>query len=625
MMRWTCRLMLIALPLLLVLAGLARRYHRFYAAGTSPYSFHAPVSPSDVLTFRPAGHLRFLEAHFSNHAVLRYAWKPEGAATQPPVRWRDAAGRMQTLPVVTIAMAGDAASSVTLPLARDYVAHIGSLPSGLRLAHVRADAGLQDLQLTNYPRRRAPRSGASALALATEFRLQDIAQPTPIDSAHVQTWEFLCPSRDGRHVALSSVSGDLYYLNSANGTRIWTFRIPDGRLDTVVLGDDDGRVYVGEHSADGNVYGLDARTGRLLWKYATAGDIGSFRDSLPESSSWSASIKPQARDVIWRRNSLFVRSRRSRITIKNGKRAKSVISKVYAFHPATGRIQWTYPASGALEGYQTSSLNVSADGRYASLVLFDAAQKANPRILVLDAATGRILWTYQCDTIPRHFRISTCYEGLAFSPDSRFASAVLNDGRIFLFDNPASVRTQRGVIHALVPLITPITAGNVPVTTFPAKQTFTRNNTLIVSTGQTYATPLASVDEAPIHHPDANSVFGINMQGELLWKTPSSGYPAMLDAVSHNGREYVAIAYSHNVRTRAIGDHGFALIDLNKAGGYSAKLRARYNTGGICVHARFSQDLSRLFVIEAVVDMDPTIRRDDRGQHRMLIFDLHHD
>jgi hypothetical protein len=330
------------ISLLIIVAGLARHYHRKDPIerrkdkGLNAFLFDCRLTENDYLAIRTEGPIGFLEAHFPDHTILRYEWPPYDSTAPRLSEWTDSTGRRKTRPVIVIRVALPAGSELIAPLGKDYLSKAGSMDETTRLDRITADCGLTSIQLSNYPFHRAPIRGTSAIELATEFKLQDIKQPTAIDSSHVQTDEYLCPSSDGLHLAVSSISGDLNYLESASGKPIWKFHVPDGRLGDIVMSEGNRFLFVGEHSADGNVYCIDAQTGRPTWKYATSADIGSYNDSLPDSSAWSESTKPNVRDLIGRNSILFVRSRRSRITLENGRRVKSVISKLLAFHQDNG-------------------------------------------------------------------------------------------------------------------------------------------------------------------------------------------------------------------------------------------------------------------------------------------------
>ena len=64
------------------------------------------------------------------------------------------------------------------------------------------------------------------------------------------------------------------------------------------------------------------------------------------------------------------------------------------------------------------------------------------------------------------------------------------------------------------------------------------------------------------------------------------------------------------------------IFDLNKEGGSFSKVKSFYHTDGICVAAQLSPDLSRLFAIEAVIDMDDSIKVHYKGKHQVLFFDI---
>jgi hypothetical protein len=315
-------------------------------------------------------------------------------------------------------------------------------------------------------------------------------------------------------------------------------------------------------------------------------------------------IKPNVRDVIARNDLVFARVRRTRIVEEEGKRKKIKISKIYAFDRENGEIRWTYPKKNSLKGVRSSTLKVSDDGQFVSWSSFDWDKGINPLIKVFRASDGEILWQYQCDTIEKYFKASSSYSGISFSPDSNYASIILNDGRIIIINNKKSIQEKTGVVENIINLTTPIEAGTVPVMTYMTRNNFTKENNLIILTGHTYTTPFADTKKPPLHHPNANSIFALNISGELLWRFTAGGNPSMFDLRSANGKEYLTVSFAHNVRTQDLNEHGFYLFDLNEPGGSFSKLKAFYHTDGICVDAKLSPDLSQAYAIEAVIDMD---------------------
>ncbi|MCK5492670.1 MAG: PQQ-binding-like beta-propeller repeat protein, partial [Candidatus Omnitrophica bacterium] len=410
-----------------------------------------------------------------------------------------------------------------------------------------------------------------------------IDTPATIENSHIQIWENVCTSKDGKYFAVSSYDSYVYFLDSKDGRMLWHYHVPDGKLTSIVISDNGKYVFAGEQSADGNFYCLNADTGKLVWKYSTSSDLGSISDSLPVSGIWTGMVKPNVRDVIIRGDTVYIRSRRTRIIEVDGERQKIKIGRIYAFDYKTGSLKWAYPKDGKMEGYRSSTLHVSANGKYASWVIFDWDKEVNPRVFVFDAGTGNILWQYQCDTVAKYFKTSTAYSGAIFSPDAKFLSVALNDGRLVIFDNNKSLKEGRGVVHNIISLTTPIEAGTVPVMTYMTRSVFTRNNQLVVLTGHTYTTPFASTKQPPLYHPNSTSIFCLNVEGELLWRFTAGSNPSSFDFKYDPGREYLLVSFAHNVRSQDINEHGFYVFDLKKEGGSFSKIKAFYHTDGICV------------------------------------------
>ena len=72
-------------------------------------------------------------------------------------------------------------------------------------------------------------------------------------------------------VVVGSQDGTVYGLDAQSGWVVWRFRTGKAVISSPCVVD--GVVYVG--SADNNVYALEAKTGRQVWKYATEGQVNS--------------------------------------------------------------------------------------------------------------------------------------------------------------------------------------------------------------------------------------------------------------------------------------------------------------------------------------------------------------
>jgi outer membrane protein assembly factor BamB len=68
-------------------------------------------------------------------------------------------------------------------------------------------------------------------------------------------------------IVVGSQDGTVYGLDAQSGWLVWRFRTGKAVVSSPCV--DDSVVYVG--SADTNIYALEAKTGRQIWKYATDG------------------------------------------------------------------------------------------------------------------------------------------------------------------------------------------------------------------------------------------------------------------------------------------------------------------------------------------------------------------
>jgi outer membrane protein assembly factor BamB/tRNA A-37 threonylcarbamoyl transferase component Bud32 len=72
-------------------------------------------------------------------------------------------------------------------------------------------------------------------------------------------------------VVVGSQDGIVYGLDAQSGWVVWRFRTGKAVISSPCI--DNGVVYIG--SADTNVYAIEAKTGRQIWKYATDGQVNS--------------------------------------------------------------------------------------------------------------------------------------------------------------------------------------------------------------------------------------------------------------------------------------------------------------------------------------------------------------
>jgi len=78
------------------------------------------------------------------------------------------------------------------------------------------------------------------------------------------TTAFGSPTISGGRVYVGAADGAVYSLDDRSGCLYWTFRAAEGVRTAILIGDDGQAAYFGD--LQGNMYGVNATTGALLWK-----------------------------------------------------------------------------------------------------------------------------------------------------------------------------------------------------------------------------------------------------------------------------------------------------------------------------------------------------------------------
>ena len=151
----------------------------------------------------------------------------------------------------------------------------------------------------------------------------------------------------------------VYHLSPA-GTPLWQTFTPGYVISSPAIGSD-GTVYVG--SFDSRLYALDPATGAVRWSFATSDHI--------YASPALGQDRAGATDAIY---------------------VASTDGSVYALSPS-GRLMWRYDTGAPVRS--SPVLGRMPSGRPGEIVYVGSS---NGRLYALDAATGRLRWSY--DTTP---------------------------------------------------------------------------------------------------------------------------------------------------------------------------------------------------------------------------------
>ena len=188
-----------------------------------------------------------------------------------------------------------------------------------------------------------------------------------------------------------NLEGELVAFAAGFGKVRWRRRLGPSESSPLVAG---GRLYVGDWR--GNVYALDAETGREHWRFRTGGKIksgvalsgnrlfvGSYDhhvyalDVRTGEQVWRAGAQPRLR----KRGTFY-----STPAVAYGRvYIGSTDGKVYSFGAASGKLRWSHGTGGYVYGspavWRQRILVGSYDGRFYAL----------------DAATGDVRWSFRAN------------------------------------------------------------------------------------------------------------------------------------------------------------------------------------------------------------------------------------
>ena len=140
---------------------------------------------------------------------------------------------------------------------------------------------------------------------------------------------------------------------------------------------------------------------------------------------------------------------------------------------------------------------------------------------VLNGNTGKEDWNYSLPPLEPFFDYSAIWYSTQITPDGEKLITMTSDGRAFLFDNSEIMKTGVPEVKWQANISTPVVVSGVPIYG-SANYAYIINNTLIFSIGSTFSKDKNK--DAPIEHPNGNSLFAYDTDGNLLWKWRLDGY-----------------------------------------------------------------------------------------------------
>jgi hypothetical protein len=212
------------------------------------------------------------------------------------------------------------------------------------------------------------------------------------------------PTVVGSRVYIGTAEGNVYALNADTGKTLWSYHVGGPVKGAIAY--DRGKVFFGSY--DGHLYALTAGTGKLLWTASSSGHFYST-PAVAYSRVYAGStdhsvyaFDENTGNLVWSRGTgSYVYGSPA---VWDGRvYVGSYDHNFYALNAATGTVDWTFPAAGPISGSAAI-----VDG----VVYFSHLGPPGGRHTYgLDARTGRLLWRWN---------------------DGAFASAVTDGERIYL-------------------------------------------------------------------------------------------------------------------------------------------------------------------------------------------------
>jgi len=426
-------------------------------------------------------------------------------------------------------------------------------------------------------------------ALKEEYsiELEDVT-PGPIEKTSQNIKGVTKFSPDSSYLAIGTHGGSLKLIEVATGEKIWEKQlvqgIADARIADIEFSEDGKRLFVGEESPDAFLYCFDLN-GTEIWKFGAGEELGSDLKYMP-------AMKKMKLDSD---GNIYVAASRACGYI--GEKYK-YLAKVYSFDPE-GNLRWKFPESELMDSGVTW-IDATPDGKYAvfGTTCFTKADKwKDGTVHVLNGKTGEEHWSYQIPPVEPFFDYSAIWYSTQITPDGEQLITMTSDGRAFLFNNSRIIETGTPEIAWEQNISTPIVVSGVPIYG-SANYAYIVNDTLIFSIGSTFSKDKNK--DAPFEHPNGNSLFAYDYDGNLLWKWRLDGYAG---ECARNDR-YLVIPIAQNLVTEDRSVHGVYVFDVSKSGGASSRLSQIYNTEGITVAADVSSDGRYIAALEAPARLD---------------------
>jgi len=389
---------------------------------------------------------------------------------------------------------------------------------------------------------------------------------------------YVTVSPDGKYVVVGTVKGQLYVYNATSGKLIREFTFPVGYIPRTIRFTPDGKLMiVGIWSRCGEIIIYDTSTWRKLWSLELCRFVKGPSNATVETimrEPWLAVVpyyavvspdgkilyvtiveryvNPKTQMVKY----YYVKFDLAKIYPEIARKYHHYIvgvwtgrywSRIVAIDLQTHKIVWVWPKNGTAH-VDIPILALSSNGKYLAAASFWGVDPENPvkwhmgKVWVIDAATGKVLYTYSpLPPIP-YINHTSIWNGLAFADNGKYLIIVTGEGRIVVLNNIESVSKHRPVVLweksvvQFIPtqaIMTPISGKGTSkviktyIYTYAGLAAVTRDY-VIVYTGGTYSvgwTP-GYLKRPVMVHPNGTKLFIFDIRtGKLVYVDSFYGMP----------------------------------------------------------------------------------------------------
>ena len=342
-------------------------------------------------------------------------------------------------------------------------------------------------------------------------------------------------SPGGDRIAVGTENGDVMVFNT-EGSPVWRRKIGMGKISALEYSPDGRLILIGETSQQGAIICVDAATGGEKWRRQSVDELG-----VDLRQKTFPGIMSIAMDDSGNAYAVALRSLR----FPNGQ--TDYFARIYKIDTA-GKVE-LFPRDHNLDVW-VSWCDIDSTGK---LLVFGTSdytpgpyRRYQNNIYQFDARTGENRWSLHTETVEPYERTNMRF-GPKWSQDGKYMSGVSADGRAFFVDAAGKLVWSRVLsapqrIQGVFVNATGLHTQHIgPYAIFSTGNTYNRANWQLPT---------------PVEHPQSNSVFLFDREGNLLKRRKLGG---MIEEMKPVGQE-LAVAIGRNIRTKDASIHGVALL-----------------------------------------------------------------